>query len=626
LGLSIGKSSKEKAMTLESEETKRVRFSIQSKFLFFIILSILTSLGTGLYFALDLFYEDKSAYVFEASMSKSEQISKSLTDYIQQQVTNAEALAQVSMNSASDEVLTNIVSRKKEIYEFLLFHKNDEGGLVVHKHIKSSGIKDSLEVLEYFNSRTKDFLTEFDDLHSKNLKISYHFDFKQMPFIELAFASDSGREIYMLKVDAVPITNQFNSTSFESLLLDHNGSFLLAQNPKLATKDLASFIAGQQVAQGVFDVNLPTGKYLMGFHKINNLKVVIVSLINQNSAFQVARSLIQKSTAVAVFIISIALIVGVFFSHSITSPVDELMIGTAKVASGDFDSKVMVKTSDELSVLADSFNYMSDEIKRYMDEVKDKVRMEEELAVAQLVQASFFPHQNIIFENFSISGHYQSATECGGDWWGAFDIGGRKVFLIGDATGHGVPAALVTATANCCAQLLKDLSVGRPDLLDDPASILSMMNRVIFHMGGKILMTFFVGVYNESTSQLIYSNASHNSPLMYRFTDAEPSKENLSVLMEAVGNRLGHKLDSTYENAQISFSKNDVLLLFTDGIVEAENSEGKQFGDRRFLKSFLKVAKTSPEEIISQILKDAYDYYQDVPPNDDITLVAVKQG
>lgn len=613
-------------MASELGGTKSVRFSIQSKFLFFIVLSIFVSLGTGLFFALDLFYEDKSAYVFEASLSKSEQISKSISEYIQQQVTNAEALAQVALNSASDEVLSNILNRKKDIFEFSLFHKNETGGLVIHKHITSALIKNSPDVLEYFKIRDRDFLNEFDSLHSKNIKITYFFDFNKKPFVELAFANDSGREIYLLKVDALPISNQFGSSSFESLLLDQNGTFLLAQNQKLATKDLAGFIANQQVAQGVFDINLPAGKYLMGFQKINNLKLVIVSLINQDSAFQVARSLIQKSTAVAVFIISIALIIGVFFSRSITRPVDDLMVGTANVASGDFESQVIVKTTDELSVLADSFNYMSQEIKRYMNEVKDKVRMEEELAVAQLVQASFFPHQNINFDNFSISGHYQSATECGGDWWGAYDIGGKKVFLIGDATGHGVPAALVTATANCCAQLLSDLCLGRPDLLNDPASILGMMNRVIFHMGGKILMTFFVGIYDETTSQLVYSNASHNSPLLYRYSEDEPSKENLSVLMEAVGNRLGHKLESTYENSQIKFSKNDILLLFTDGIVEAENSGGKQYGDRRFLKSFLKVAKMSPEEIVSQILKDAYDYYQEVPPNDDITLVAVKQG
>jgi serine phosphatase RsbU (regulator of sigma subunit) len=96
--------------------------------------------------------------------------------------------------------------------------------------------------------------------------------------------------------------------------------------------------------------------------------------------------------------------------------------------------------------------------------------------------------------------------------------------------------------------------------------------------------------------------------------------------MDAIGTRLGHTLDTTYENAQVSFGQDDVLFLFTDGIIEGENSSGKQYGERRFLKSLLKVAKLDTQKMISQILEDAYDYFEEVPPNDDITLVLVKKG
>ena len=221
---------------------------------------------------------------------------------------------------------------------------------------------------------------------------------------------------------------------------------------------------------------------------------------------------------------------------------------------------------------------------------------------------------------------YQSASECGGDWWGVYEIEGRKILLIGDATGHGVPAALVTATANCCAQVISDLAINRPEILENPALILSIMNRVIFNLGGKILMTFFIGIVDESGNQLTYSNASHNPPYLYRFSDEAPSKDHISVLMEANSTRLGHTLETTYENCQISLNPNDVLVLYSDGILEAENQSAKQYGERRFLKSLLRVVKSTPEEMTSQILEDAYDYYEEVPPNDDITLVIVKRG
>lgn len=139
-------------------------------------------------------------------------------------------------------------------------------------------------------------------------------------------------------------------------------------------------------------------------------------------------------------------------------------------------------------------------------------------------------------------------------------------------------------------------------------------------------MTFFIGIIDEEQGVLTYSNASHNSPLLYRYNDHEPTKEDITVLMEAVGNRLGHNFDSSYENTQIKFSQGDVLVLYTDGIIEAENQAGKTYGERRFLKSILKVAKGKPQEMTSKIIQEAYDYYEQVPPNDDVTLVVIKKG
>ena len=88
-------------------------------------------------------------------------------------------------------------------------------------------------------------------------------------------------------------------------------------------------------------------------------------------------------------------------------------------------------------------------------------------------------------------------------------FGGVLMRLIGDATGHGVPAALVTASANCCTQLLLH---NRPEVLEAPGLIFKMMNRMIYNLGGKILMTFFVGITDQENQTLSCSNAFHNSP------------------------------------------------------------------------------------------------------------------
>ena len=93
----------------------------------------------------------------------------------------------------------------------------------------------------------------------------------------------------------------------------------------------------------------------------------------------------------ALLIICIGVISAIFGAKQLTRPVQALMEGTVAVGKGDFTTKVDVKSQDELGVLSDSFNYMGDEIMKYMEEVKEKTRMEGELEVAHLVQDSFFP-------------------------------------------------------------------------------------------------------------------------------------------------------------------------------------------------------------------------------------------
>ena len=605
-----------------------VGLSIQSKLLFFLITVILISMGSGLYFSLDLFYKDKSAYIFETSLEKSEHTGQQLSDYIQQRVSDAEVFAQVARSPDSSEILLPVLNRKKDVFQFTILTKDSGDNWIVSREVTNSQLTQLPDVLEEFKRFDKADRFNWNEVRQKGIKIFYHLDYNKMPLLTLAFANKFENEILLLKVNAKPILRLFSRSgvAFKSFLIDENSGFLLAEDPKVARHNLIDVVKKQNVEQGVLDIKSHNIEYLLAFHKIKNLDLVVVNLINKDLAFVAAKSLIEKSLAIAVLIISLALAFGVIVSRTMTRPIDQLMEATLRVADGDFISKVTVSSKDELSVLASSFNFMCEEIHRYMDEVKEKVRMEDELAIAQLVQSSFFPHNNINFGDISISGHYQSASECGGDWWGAYEINGNKIILIGDATGHGVPAALVTATANCCAQLLNDLSANRPDLLQDPAQILKFMNRVIYNLGGKILMTFFIGILDEKNDLLTYSNASHNSPYIYRHSDQEASKENITVLMDAIGTRLGHTLDTTYENAQVPFGQNDVLFLFTDGIIEGENKSGKQYGERRFLKSLLKVAKLDTQKMISQILEDAYDYFEDVPPNDDITLVFVKKG
>jgi sigma-B regulation protein RsbU (phosphoserine phosphatase) len=561
-------------------------------------------------------------------MARSEQIAKSIIQYVKFQLSDAETFSKM-VEDDQFEILQKIIEKKKEIYQFALFEKDENGKYNLIKEISSFQIINSTpEIRDYLSSQNNLESIDAEELKKTGFKFSLHMDYSQLPFLTLVIPKHYRNQYIVLKFSAGPITAIVNSknTKLLNLLTDLDGNPISNNSTNLSLANVSKAVKEMQINQGTFDAKIDNNNFLIGYQKIPNLKLFVLTLMNKEIAFEATQTLIKKSIAIGFLILSISLGLGLIFAHSITKPIDLLMEGTKKIANGEFGTVVDITSTDEIGNFANSFNIMSEQILRYTDEIQEKVRMEKELAVAHLVQNSFFPNSNLRFGDVEIAGYYQSASECGGDWWGAYEVEGKKIILIGDATGHGVPSALVTATANCCAQLLKDLAVKRPEILIDPAQILSIMNRVIYNLGGKILMTFFVGILDDKEGFLIYSNASHNFPLICGFSENEATKENITVLMEANGKRLGHELDSVYENSQVSFKKGDTLLLFTDGILESENSSGKQYGERRFLKSFLKSAKLSANEIMLKIQQEAYDYYENVPANDDITLVVVKKA
>ena len=378
-------------------------------------------------------------------------------------------------------------------------------------------------------------------------------------------------------IDSSTLMAEFkDSKIYESLLLDGTGTPLINPlNRKIDRKNQDfNSIVKSKAQNGTQKIEFTgQGTFLTTFSSISDLGLKIIAQVELKEAFRALNFLLQMSGLFALLIISIGVVSAIFGAKQLTRPVQALMEGTVAVGKGDFTTKVKVKSQDELGVLSDSFNFMSGEIIKYMDEVKEKTRMEGELAVAQLVQDSFFSKQTMSNDYIDIAGSYASASECGGDWWGFSELGDKTVLYIGDATGHGVPAALVTATTFCCVNIFENMGEKNPEVLESPKDILELMNHAVHKMGGQILMTFFVAVIDHKNNKITYANASHNPPYLLKVNpDSEeaPTKADIVPLMENPGFRLGHEAGSTYENHEIEVSNGDIITFFTDGIIEGE--------------------------------------------------------
>ncbi len=395
------------------------------------------------------------------------------------------------------------------------------------------------------------------------------------------------------------------------------GSLLEGEDPKR----LFDRVVRLRMPEGTAEIiNSKAEPLLTSYSDIGLGGMRVVSLIEKSVALKAVSVMLAKSILFFIALIASTVIVSLFASTQLTSTLRELFEATRKIAKGDFSVRVKPRSKDEVGGLAESFNFMASEVSRLMSETAQKARMENELATVKTVQETLFPPAQVQFGSFHIVGHFEPASECGGDWWSYTPMGPDKVLLwIGDATGHGAPAALITSAARSAAAVIESLGE------QHPAKALEIMNHAIHETSkGKILMTFFLGCLDLKSGVLTYSNASHDPPYLLRVPpDREPSKKDLEPLLEANGPRLGDQKGSRYEEAMLQLQPGDLILLYTDGVMDVQSPEGKKWGERTFLKNFIEAASSSPKVDVKMedFRKRVASFRQDTELLDDVTLM-----
>ena len=252
-------------------------------------------------------------------------------------------------------------------------------------------------------------------------------------------------------------------------------------------------------------------------------------------------------------------------------------------------------------------------------ETTRRVEVAKEVELAATVQQAFVPTPAPInLGAMRLSGMYAPASRCGGDWWSAQRVpGGRVLVLIGDVTGHGLPAAMVTAAAKGCCDVAVRLMGDSIDLV----RLLQLLHKAVKRTGGtEYHMTCFATLIDPASNTITYANAGHVVP--YVCTKTKAGKWRLDVLV-ARGNPLGASESPTYKEQSRQLADGDVIVWYTDGVVECTNPTGQQFGDRRFQRMLRTICDDDVEvdTIRDTVLRQAVTFHEGHPPDDDITLV-----
>lgn len=346
----------------------------------------------------------------------------------------------------------------------------------------------------------------------------------------------------------------------------------------------------------------------------------VISTVTEINALSAVEILKRKSLLFLVVLISATTILSLFASSTLTHALTKLFEATGEVTKGHFDVQVVVESNDEVGALAQNFNKMAAEVSRLMLQTAEKARMESELQTARMVQETLFPAPRADFETIEIAGFYEPASEVGGDWWSYTRIDDHVYLWIGDATGHGAGAALITSAAKSAAGLIESLGFS-------PGQALQELNKSIFDVSrGKVMMTFFLGKLNIKTYELVYCNASHEAPFLFRKKEGPYKKKDIELLDQNNNPRLGQSRDSQYQETKIQLEKGDLVFFYTDGVPDIRNPQNEAWGEREFIKGLLASLNTSTQsyKALSHFCESFQVYRQGTTLADDLTFFIVK--
>ncbi len=346
--------------------------------------------------------------------------------------------------------------------------------------------------------------------------------------------------------------------------------------------------------------------------------------------------------AVAIFfglIELIALIIGTRMTRTVTAAVAQLHEATKHIDRGDFSHRIPVKSHDQLAELAISFNTMTASIEKLIQEQKEKQRMENELAIAQEVQAQLFPRQVSELESLEVHGFCRPARTVSGDYYDFVTASSHKLILaVGDISGKGISAALLMATIHSAVraysmenlpQMREPVAVGAvagagrvlaawPEGVEvSPGALLALLNHQLYESTPpEKYATLFLGIYDGRAHRLTYSNGGHLPPILI-------GKDGGIRRLETGGTVVGLFDRMSYQEGAVEMHPGEVLVAYSDGVTEPENDFG-EFGEQRLI-DLVSDNRNLPLPQISQIVTMAVDdWIGDKEQPDDVTLVLAR--
>jgi len=327
---------------------------------------------------------------------------------------------------------------------------------------------------------------------------------------------------------------------------------------------------------------------------------------------RIVRVVLVAVAAALLFVYLVALGIAFGLVVGIVRNVNRLTRATQAVSRGDFAVRVHSKSRDQIGDLARSFDDMADNIQKLLQQTALKEKLEAELAVARAVQESFLPESAGNWNGFQAVAHFEPVADLGGDYYDILPLSdSRTSVLIGDVSGHGLPTGLLAAAARATLESLLDLGVAPSDAFRR----LGARARRSRESQRRLYTTAALFTYDAKGRMGTLTNAGHPAP--YRISDRKVDR----IALPSLPIGLLPERETGYPSKSCPFAPGDRLVLFTDGLVEAANSNEEPWGYERFEALLAREGMRPAQELIASVLAAVAAHVGATPLEDDRTIV-----
>ena len=354
----------------------------------------------------------------------------------------------------------------------------------------------------------------------------------------------------------------------------------------------------------------------------------VVALASRDAMREPARKLVAGQASLFLGALAIGLMLAYFFAYRIALPLDRLSAYAMKLPEADFAGEparsgargLPIRRRDEIGRLAQAFVFMEDRlhanVRQLMQAVAARERMEGELSVARDIQMDLLPKAFPAFPNqdrIEIHALLTPAREVGGDLYDFYFLDEHHLcFTIGDVSDKGVPAALFMTIAMTLIRMAAEREADSARIMDAVNEALSRDNP------NCMFVTLVIGILDVRTGRVAYANAGHNPPLALR------QQSDVEVLSARSGPAAGAAAGVKFSLLATVLAPGDGLLLYTDGVTEAMDPDGRLYGDERLRQLMTRRASSAPESVVRQIMEDVRNHAGAAEQSDDIAVLAIR--